>query len=129
MRTIVLFAALAMSLAGCTIQQRSPVREVAYDFSDYDYYDRPYAQSPQYREPQRGLPEPAAAEAEAQPSSGASSIGRTLPAPKAPSAAKPTVGRTMPAKGLVEGEEAPGANVEAGQAPLAAGNVCGIPAR
>ena len=45
-----LFPLIAASLlAGCTIQQRMPVREVAYDFSDYAYYDRPYAESPEYR--------------------------------------------------------------------------------
>ena len=51
MRSLLLIVATAASLfaTGCTIQQRSPIREVAYDFSDYAYYDRPYAPSPEYQ--------------------------------------------------------------------------------
>jgi hypothetical protein len=33
---------------GCSIHQQSPIKEVAYDFSDYYTYDRGYATSPQY---------------------------------------------------------------------------------
>lgn len=49
MRSLLLIVAASLFATGCTIQQRSPIREVAYDFSDYAYYDRPYAPSPEYQ--------------------------------------------------------------------------------
>jgi hypothetical protein len=38
----------AAVLGGCAIHSQSPIKEVAYDFSDRDFYDRAYAPSPQY---------------------------------------------------------------------------------
>ncbi len=46
--------AVALSMtavgAGCAIHAQSPIKEIAYDFSDADFYDRAYAPSPQYAE-------------------------------------------------------------------------------
>lgn len=41
-----LLTTLALLSQACTIHTQSPVREVAYDFSDYYFYDRAYAPSP-----------------------------------------------------------------------------------
>lgn len=41
-------AAMAAALLGCSVHTQSPVRYVAYDFSDHAYYDRGYAPSPSY---------------------------------------------------------------------------------
>jgi hypothetical protein len=46
-RVVALAAALG-ALGGCAIHSQSPVKEVAYDFSDRDFYDRAYAPSPHY---------------------------------------------------------------------------------
>jgi hypothetical protein len=35
---------------GCAIHTQSPIKEIAYDFSDRDFYDRAYAPSPKYLE-------------------------------------------------------------------------------
>jgi len=45
-----LFGVLALGIlvSACSITIQSPVREVAYDFSDRDFYDRAYAPSPTY---------------------------------------------------------------------------------
>ena len=46
--------AVALSMmalgAGCAIHSQSPIKEIAYDFSDADFYDRSYAPSPEYAE-------------------------------------------------------------------------------
>ena len=50
-----LASAVAMVLlgtvsSGCAIHTQSPIKEVAYDFSDADFYDRAYAPSPEYND-------------------------------------------------------------------------------
>ncbi len=110
MRSIVLIVATASTLfaTGCTIQQRSPIREVAYDFSDYAYYDRPYAQSPEYQRSHSDGPMNA-------PTQGAvegTSMGQAPPA-----------ARGAGQQGAVRSQK-----LDAG-ASVAAGNLCGIPAR
>lgn len=45
------FAAMAITASmatGCAIHTQSPIKEIAYDFSDRDFYDRSYAPSPSY---------------------------------------------------------------------------------
>ena len=110
MRSILLIVATASTLfgTGCTIQQRSPIREVAYDFSDYAYYDRPYAQSPEYQRSHSDGPMNAPIQGAVE----GASTGQAAP-----------VGRGAVQPGAVRPQ-----SLDAG-APVAAGNLCGIPAR
>ena len=48
MMTLAGIALAATIGSGCAIHSQSPIKEVAYDFSDYDFYDRAYAASPDY---------------------------------------------------------------------------------
>ena len=48
--TAVALAMMTALGAGCAIHSQSPIKEIAYDFSDADFYDRAYAPSPQYAE-------------------------------------------------------------------------------
>src|SRR3954447_8860940 len=45
---VMVAAAVAGALGGCSLRIQAPIREVAYDFSDRDFYDRSYAPSPHY---------------------------------------------------------------------------------
>ena len=103
MRSLLLIVATAASLlaTGCTIQQRSPIREVAYDFSDYAYYDRPYAPSPEYQ------------------------ANHGAPIQRAHRGAVPAASGEAPRP---EGRVAP-ASTEPRAAQVPAGNLCGSPAR
>lgn len=114
MRSLLLLVATASTLfaTGCTIQQRSPIREVAYDFSDYAYYDRPYAQSPEYQRNHSDGPMNAPAQGAVE----GGSIGQAAPGSRGTGQAGSIQGAVRP-----HGLEAGG--------PVAAGNLCGIPAR
>jgi len=46
--TLLGMLAMTAVATGCAIQSQSPIKEVAYDFSDRDFYDRSYAPSPDY---------------------------------------------------------------------------------
>jgi hypothetical protein len=47
---IACIAGAGLAAMGCAIHTQSPIREIAYDFSDRDFYDRSYAPSPKYAE-------------------------------------------------------------------------------
>ncbi len=49
MLTIAVVTAATTSITGCAIHSQSPIKEVAYDFSDADFYDKDYAPSPSYQ--------------------------------------------------------------------------------
>jgi hypothetical protein len=63
--TILTLSVVGSMASGCAIHSQSPIKEVAYDFSDADFYDKDYAPSPnyegEYQEFEVALPAPDAA--------------------------------------------------------------------